>query len=166
MESAAIDPKDYEKPVDREKSCPLLLRVFCNNNRHHPLAEYAHGNTPTNELQIYTWLDASLKELTSLVKEVNADARRKGTYFDFAIVRPDPRAPVYRLQEIGTTCSGKKGQDDNISLRDKNFQIGEYIDIAVQPPRPGGGPDFTDRGHDDRVGFGGGRGPPPRRRPY
>ena len=28
------------------------------------------GNTPTNELQIYTWMDASLKELTGLVKEV------------------------------------------------------------------------------------------------
>ncbi len=81
-------------------------------------------------------MDATLKELTSLVKEVNVDARKKGTYFDFAIVYPDPRAPVYRLREIGTTCAGKKGADDAVSLASKRFQIGDYIDIAITPPRP------------------------------
>ena len=43
------------------------------------------GKVPPNELQIYTWLDASLKELMSLVREVNPESRKKGTYFDFAI---------------------------------------------------------------------------------
>jgi len=38
------------------QTCPLLLRVFCNTGRHHMLSEYARGNTPANELQIYTWL--------------------------------------------------------------------------------------------------------------
>ncbi|KAK3098898.1 hypothetical protein FSP39_024110 [Pinctada imbricata] len=116
--------------------------------RHNAMSEYSRGATPPNELQIYTWLDATLKELTSLVKEVNPDARQKGTFFDFAIVYPDPRAPVYRLREIGTTCSGHRGQDDNVTLASKKFVIGDYLDIAVTPPR-------------DRPG------PPPRRnRPY
>jgi hypothetical protein len=34
------------------------------------------GATPENEIQIYTWMDASLKEITGLVKEVNPDARK------------------------------------------------------------------------------------------
>ena len=34
------------------------------------------GRTPENEIQIYTWMDATLKELTGLIKEVNPDARR------------------------------------------------------------------------------------------
>lgn len=129
--------KEFEKPVDREKTCPLLLRVFCNQGRHHPLNEFHRGQTPSNELQIYTWKDATLKELTSLVKEVNPDARRKGTFFDFAIVYPDPRSPVYRIREIGTTCSGHRGADDSVSLASKRFQTGDYIDIAVTPPRTG-----------------------------
>lgn len=41
------------------------------------MSEFANGNTPANELQIYTWLDASLKELTSLIKDVNPETRRK-----------------------------------------------------------------------------------------
>ncbi|CAG2255118.1 histone deacetylase complex subunit SAP18-like [Mytilus galloprovincialis] len=130
-------PKETEAPVDREKTCPLLLRVFCNQGRHHQLGDFQRGQTPSNELQIYTWKDATLKELTSLVKEVNPDSRRKGTFFDFGIVYPDLRTPVYRLREIGTTCSGHRGQDDNVTLASKRFQTGDYIDIAVTPPRSG-----------------------------
>ena len=85
-------------------------------------------------------MDASLKELTSLVKEVNADARRKGTFFDFAIVSPDLRSPIYRMREIGSTCAGHKGQDDANTLAGKKFQIGDYLDIAITPPRGGGPP--------------------------
>ena len=82
-------------------------------------------------------MDATLKELTSLVKEVNADARRKGTFFDFAVVYPDMRTPTYRMREIGATCTGRKGMDDNVTLAAKRFQIGDFLDIAISPPRGG-----------------------------
>lgn len=98
-------------------------------------------------------MDATLKELTGLVKEVNADARKKGTYFDFGIVYPVPNSSAYRVRDIGSTCSGRKGADDNITLAMKKFQIGDYLDIAISPPRMGGDA--------DRMG------PPQRRaRPY
>lgn len=77
--------------------CPFLLRVFVSSTgQHHKIAEYHKGNTPANELQIYTWKDATLHELTQLVKEVNPEARRKGTKFSFALVYPDLRTPMYR----------------------------------------------------------------------
>lgn len=41
-------------------------------------------------------MDATLKELTSLVKEVYPEARKKGTHFSFAIVYPEPRSKAYR----------------------------------------------------------------------
>lgn len=143
-----------EKPIDREKTCPLLLRVFCAQFRHHDPREYRGGTSPANELQIYTWMDATLKELTSLVKEVNADARRKGTTFEFSIVFPDLRMSTYKLRPIGTTQSGVKGPDDGVSLGSRRFVIGDYIDIAITPP-----------GRASMGGGGGGmRGPPPRGR--
>lgn len=42
-------------------------------------------------------MDATLKELTSLVKEVYPEARKKGTHFSFNIVYPDPRGKMYRF---------------------------------------------------------------------
>ena len=82
------------------------------------------GKVPTNELQIYTWKDATLKELTSLVREVNPESRRKGTFFDFALVYPCQASRGsyqrshnqfmdYQSRDIGTTVSGRKGVDDS-----------------------------------------------------
>ncbi|RWS21862.1 transcriptional co-repressor component-like protein [Leptotrombidium deliense] len=149
MTSTVITPaedKNEEKPVDRERTCPLLLRVFLSNGRHHSTNEYARGNVPSNELQIYTWMDATLKELTNLVKEVNPEARRKGTFFDFALVYPDIRMPGYRMRDVGSTCCGQKTADDSKTLSQSRFQIGDYLDIAItvpqnrmpqrRPPRP------------------------------
>ncbi|XP_057714426.1 histone deacetylase complex subunit SAP18 [Corythoichthys intestinalis] len=127
--------KETEKPIDREKTCPLLLRVFTTNNgRHHRQEEFARGNVPSSELQIYTWMDATLRELTSLVKEVYPEARKKGTHFSFAIVYPDLRGKVYRFKDIGNTVSGKKCADDSMTLQSQRFQIGDYLDIAITPP--------------------------------
>ncbi|XP_045499050.1 histone deacetylase complex subunit SAP18 [Colias croceus] len=134
LESMVVEEvKPAEKPVDREKTCPLLLRVFCSTGRHNSPSDYARGGVPQNELQIYTWMDATLRELTSLVKEVNPETRRKGTYFDFAIVYPDMRTPTYRMREIGVTCSGQRGNDDNKTLSQVKFQIGNYLDISITP---------------------------------
>lgn len=118
------------------------------------MREYSHGNTPSNELQIYTWMDASLKELTSLIRDVNPDTRRKGetgegkssdenptltlyfvgTYFDFALVYPDrDQMGAHRMREIGVTCSGQRGADDSKTLQLAKFQIGDYLDINITP---------------------------------
>ncbi|CAF5159929.1 unnamed protein product, partial [Rotaria magnacalcarata] len=44
--------------------------------------EFEQGHTPENEVQIYTWMNATLGELTQLIK-VNPDTRRRGTIFFF-----------------------------------------------------------------------------------
>lgn len=145
--------------VDREKTCPLLLRVFCSQQRHNNMSEYMKGQTPQNELQIYTWMDATLKELTGLIKEVNPESRRRGTYFDFAIVYPDLRqGPRCNTRDIGTTVAGQKGPDDNMTLKEAKFCIGDFLDVSINSPN-GRMDRFGDRrgGFGDRGGFGGGR---------
>lgn len=85
-------------------------------------------------------MDATLKEVSGLVKEVNQEARKKGTTFEFRLVYPDPRAPVMRFREIGGTTSGVKGPDDNKSLAHARFQIGDYLDISIITPATRAGP--------------------------
>ena len=51
--------------------CPLLLRVFTRRGGHHRLEEFARrGREPEDEVIMYTWPDATLRELSDLVKEV------------------------------------------------------------------------------------------------
>uniref|UniRef100_A0A8C5VPR5 18 kDa Sin3-associated polypeptide n=1 Tax=Microcebus murinus TaxID=30608 RepID=A0A8C5VPR5_MICMU len=91
---------------------------------------FSRRNVPSSKLQIYTWMDVTLKELTSLVKEVYPEARKKGTHFNVAIVFTDLKRPGYR------------GTDDSMTLKSQKFQIGDYLDIAITPlnraPPPSG----------------------------
>ncbi|KAF3790974.1 Histone deacetylase complex subunit [Nymphaea thermarum] len=70
-------PRPRFEPVDREKTCPLLLRVFTKIGTHHTKEDFAvRGKEPKDEVQIYTWKDATLRELTDLI----------GDYLDVAIL--------------------------------------------------------------------------------
>uniref|UniRef100_A0A1S3X4R4 Histone deacetylase complex subunit SAP18-like n=1 Tax=Nicotiana tabacum TaxID=4097 RepID=A0A1S3X4R4_TOBAC len=59
---------------------------------HHSDNDFAvRGKEPKDEVQIYTWMDATLRELTDLVKEVAPEARRRDASLSFAFVYPDKR---------------------------------------------------------------------------
>ncbi|KAL9664865.1 hypothetical protein QQ045_020274 [Rhodiola kirilowii] len=84
--------RPHSEPIDREKTCPLLLRVFTKVGGHHTTEDFAaRGKEPKDEVQIYTWKDATLRELTDLVKEVAPAARRRDAKLSFAFVYPDKR---------------------------------------------------------------------------
>ncbi|CAM8946567.1 unnamed protein product [Rhodiola kirilowii] len=122
------------EPIDREKTCPLLLRVFTKVGGHHATEDFAvRGKEPKDEVQIYTWKDATLRELTDLVKEVSPAARRRDAKLSFAFVYPDKRGR-FVVREVGQTLSygnGKRMLDDGKALADLNFMIGDYLDVAI-----------------------------------
>ena len=84
-------------------------------------------------------LDCSLRELMSLIREVNPETKQKGTLFSFSTVYPDLRRGGYRMKDLGQTCSGRRGSDDDITLKERKFQIGDFIDVALSI-RPRGRP--------------------------
>ncbi|KAL6174601.1 hypothetical protein ACLB2K_051247 [Fragaria x ananassa] len=132
-------PRRFE-PVDREKvppllsTCPLLLRVFTKNGGHHTQEDFAvRGKEPKDEVQIYTWKDATLRELTDLVKEIAPAARRRNAKLSFAFVYPD-KGGRYVFKQAGMThAHGNIGRrlDDSKSLNELKFQIGDYLDVAI-----------------------------------
>uniref|UniRef100_A0A8D9BNU5 18 kDa Sin3-associated polypeptide n=1 Tax=Cacopsylla melanoneura TaxID=428564 RepID=A0A8D9BNU5_9HEMI len=123
-----------EKTVDREKTCPLLLRVFTNFGKHNNVSDYTNG-FPPNQLQIYTWMDATLRELTNLIREVNPEAQQRGTCFYFTLLTPERGTSRFHVRDIGQTICGQKGPDDNKSLQMSRFIIGDYMDVKILPPK-------------------------------
>ncbi|KAL3639130.1 hypothetical protein CASFOL_017037 [Castilleja foliolosa] len=122
------------EPVDREKTCPLLLRVFTKVGGHHTDDDFAvRGKEPKDEVQIYTWMDATLRELTDLVKEVAPEARRRDAILSFSFVYPDKRGR-FVVREVGRTFSypnGRRPDSGSKALGDLSFQIGDYLDVAI-----------------------------------
>ncbi|KAE9548775.1 hypothetical protein FO519_008013 [Halicephalobus sp. NKZ332] len=138
MQSHVVSEVDSkaEKNIDREKVCPFLLRIFPTTIRHNSIQDFKNGNVPThNELQIYTWMDCTLRELMLLIKDVNTESKPKGTSFDFALVSPDRFSPRMNIRTIGVTINGTRGIDDAKTLADCKFEVGDYIDVAITPPR-------------------------------
>jgi hypothetical protein len=78
--------------IDRATTCPHLLRVFWQSNRNNSPLEYknvVHDKFPDNEMQIYTWSDATLKEIGDLLKSTVASSRQKNVTLSFDLVYPD-----------------------------------------------------------------------------
>ncbi|CAG9464227.1 unnamed protein product [Pedinophyceae sp. YPF-701] len=117
--------------VDREKTCPLLLRVFPTIGGHHRLKDYEkRGEEPKNELQIYTWMDASLREITELIQMVHPAANKPHATLSFATVYPDKKG-INVFHPIGRCHASKRGRDDDKTLKDLNFQIGDFLDVGI-----------------------------------
>ncbi|XP_074263232.1 histone deacetylase complex subunit SAP18 isoform X1 [Silene latifolia] len=118
--------------VEREKTCPMLLRVFAKIGSHHNMEDFAvGGKEPKSEFQIYTWKDATLRELTSLVREAIPQARRRDALLSFALVYPD-RNGCFIVRRVGKTLSHcTRALDDEKTLAQLRFQIGDYLDVAI-----------------------------------
>mmetsp|Transcript_41336 Transcript_41336/g.60908 ORF Transcript_41336/g.60908 Transcript_41336/m.60908 type:complete len:138 (+) Transcript_41336:59-472(+) len=122
-----------EFEVDRDKVCPLLLRCFWKLEGHHRVEEFADANrgiVPIDEVQIYTWPDATLREITDLIKDVNPVARRRSARLSFSFVYPDKRGRNV-MKQVGMVYSQRKGEDDNKTLKSLRFQTGDFLDIAI-----------------------------------
>lgn len=126
-----LPPPEPEFVVDREKTCPLLMRVFIKPQGHHRLEDFAvRGKEPKDELQIYTWMDANLRELSDLIKEVHPQARGRATRLSFAFIYPDRRGRNV-MRQVGIVHSSRTSEDDFKTLKQLNFQTGDYVSVAI-----------------------------------
>ncbi|KAG5070882.1 hypothetical protein JHK86_006093 [Glycine max] len=91
------------EPVDREKVLTLPSSSSSSSSSGERCEEEkdfaVRGKEPKDEVQIYTWKDATLRELTDLVKEVAPAARRRNAKLSFAFVFPDKNGR-FKVQEV------------------------------------------------------------------
>eukprot|EP00300_Choanocystis_sp_HF-7_P030753 c39682_g1_i1.p1 GENE.c39682_g1_i1~~c39682_g1_i1.p1 ORF type:complete len:170 (+),score=30.02 c39682_g1_i1:36-545(+) len=154
-DAPAPAPEQPTIEIDREKTCPLLLRVFVQVGKHHRPEEFENLEEKLkkkllDEICIHTWKDATLREITDLIKEVNFDAKNPRARLSFALVYPNTRG-ILKMRPIGECSSSptrQPTQTENKTLEELKFQTGDYMDISIQrnQPKPydrpmrGGGP--------------------------
>jgi histone deacetylase complex subunit SAP18 len=118
--------------IDRAATTPFLLRCFFNVNRRNTSQDYRgvrDGIFPRNELLFYTWQDATLTEIGTLLKSQIDASRGKNVAIQFDLVYPE-RSGQFVLKPIGRLTS-QPGPDDNKTLKDLSFQVGDYLDITI-----------------------------------
>ena len=87
---------------------------------------------------IYTWADASLRELTTLVQEVQPAARRPSARIEFAFVYPDRKGrnvmrQVYRgwldhnLSSVSCTVANLQPEQDHLACSRPTFALYKLV---------------------------------------
>ena len=120
--------------VDREKTCPFLLRIFYKINGYNALSTFT-GNEFPPELDIYTWEDADLKELAKKIHSALKDTVL-GMYdlYKFSRIYYDSKGTLLR-DDIGDVVINDKysklNHNAKMTLKEIKFQIGDYFDINI-----------------------------------
>nr|CDS29416.1 histone deacetylase complex subunit sap18 [Hymenolepis microstoma] len=140
--------------VDRVDLCPILVRVFyTTDGRHTPSSAFADGKYPSNEVQINTWMNASLKELSQdivfAVKSQSGERKRQPQLkisqpirLHYSSVFPDNVSRgKYRKRDLGfcvinNFADGDEDarvslDDSSATLESKKFHIGDFLDVAI-----------------------------------
>ncbi|KTW28937.1 hypothetical protein T552_01565 [Pneumocystis carinii B80] len=118
------------KPIDRQKTTPFLLRIFCKNGGFHSIEEFQPKSQPVgDEVQIYTWRDASLYELAQLISK--AIPNNNSTRLSFRLIYNDNYKEKYLTKDIGSVLLYSRGLEANRTLDDVRFSIGDWIDVAI-----------------------------------
>lgn len=124
--------------IDRTKTCPFLLRCFWSEGRCYPLSSFREARKdilPSQEIQIYTWRDATLKEISDLLRDAIPYASAQ---YDITDAVLDLNCVYFQgngelqTRRIGRVSgSQQEGSDDNKVLGLSKFTIGDFINVAV-----------------------------------
>ncbi|KAE9992821.1 hypothetical protein EG327_007590 [Venturia inaequalis] len=151
------------KLVDRQADTPFLLRLFYKTGSHHTVQDFQADSQPPH-VQIYTWTNATLTELSQLIANNLPQllpAPSVGTRLSFELVVQEPTLQTrYSMKRLGTvvlgatprsangTTNGEEEDaglgddaitsDENKTLADARLVVGDYIDCAILPPLENG----------------------------
>ena len=133
-ESSYSNDYDDDFYVDREKTCPFLLRIFYKINSFNSLNLFENGKFPS-ELNIYTWEDADLEELAKFIHlALKTTVLGAYDYYKFSRIYYDSKGTLLR-DEIGNVVINNKSSKLNYNvkktLKEIGFQIGDYFDINI-----------------------------------
>ncbi|KAK6346407.1 hypothetical protein TWF730_010733 [Orbilia blumenaviensis] len=127
--------------VDRHLTTPFLLKVFYKVNSFHRLDDFRSTSQPSSFVEVYTWKDCSLAELTTLLLSALPSLASGATKCSFRLIYADTKAGRYTSQELGnvplpltgSSANGASGGagSDKLSLDEARFVVGDWIDVAV-----------------------------------
>ncbi|KAF4651069.1 Histone deacetylase complex subunit sap18 [Perkinsus olseni] len=118
--------------IDRAQTCPFLLRVFYRMGSHHNDGDFAKlEELPVDEeLQVYTWPDASLREISDLIEDILPESRGRTKKLSFRLIYPD-RSGRFVMARIGEVYNSHETFPDGRTLAEVKFQPGDFLDVAI-----------------------------------
>ena len=120
--------------IDRAKLCPFLLKTYIKENGEHTLKQFEEDNVDllADEVQIYTWFDADLREITDLLKETVPAAKDKNAMLEYHVIYPNPHGKGLLKKPAGVVYAIGKGRYDFLTIHEIGMRIGDRMDIIIR----------------------------------
>ncbi|KAI5805611.1 Sin3 associated polypeptide p18-domain-containing protein [Peziza echinospora] len=144
--------------INRQITTPFLLKLFYRTNGFHRLEEFRSTHQPNTFVEIYTWKDCTLAELSLLLSQALPDVVSPRAKCGFRLIFADTRSGRFVSKDLGAVAvaaaaaaaaaAAEGGVEEEVgkrSLDEARFVTGDWVDVAVWPEGSAGG----------RVGGGG-----------
>ncbi|KAK4163451.1 Sin3 associated polypeptide p18, partial [Cladorrhinum sp. PSN259] len=132
----------------RDETPPFLVKVFYRTQAFHRPEEFMEGERLPPCLDIHTWRDCTLKELTELIADSTPKVLPEppiGTRLAFRLIyRESHGQQKFATKDIGTLVIGEgrpganpgapPNSDRLKTLAEVRFITGDYISCAILPP--------------------------------
>ncbi|CAD2098552.1 histone deacetylase complex subunit SAP18, putative [Plasmodium vinckei brucechwatti] len=117
--------------INREKTCPFLLRLFYKTNVEYISVDDIDLNKSgvnNNELQIYAWIDITMREIVTLVKDFYKEGRKRNAQWIFNGYSCESKK-INFLSKVHSIKHNYK--EDNKTLLSLNYEIGDIILLSI-----------------------------------
>ncbi|OMJ73305.1 hypothetical protein SteCoe_28017 [Stentor coeruleus] len=116
------------KPIDRDKTCPFLIRLLWRENEYltPDCMRNRNEHQGPDEIRLYGWRDTNFREIADMLKEHISGARRKDADFNFSFIRQNLEGG-YEVKTVGTIHFSRKSDLDSVTLHQLKFVIGDFI---------------------------------------
>jgi len=156
--------ENRKMPTENERDkCPFLLRIMMAPDGYRYYEFHRQDETPSGKFEhrIHTWMNCTLRELAdhlafstpvlpSSVRGTDANLKLQDEKASawFAITYPNPKAMQgWVLREIGVVHNSGAPDQGHRTLRELQFQIGDYLLMKLYPGDP-----WRERRPDSRGG--------------
>ncbi|GAB64453.1 sin3 associated polypeptide p18-like protein, partial [Plasmodium cynomolgi strain B] len=118
--------------IDREKTCPFLLRLFYKLDGEYNDVEDVKlckkSGVQSNELQIYGWLDITMREIVTLVKDFYQESRKRDAHWVFKVYSNEKKKLTF-LSRVHSTKYNYR--EDNKTLLSLDYDIGDILLLSI-----------------------------------
>jgi len=125
-----------QTPVDHSTVPPFMLRVLVKHGDWHEEKDFNTKDgsfekmCENDEIQVYAWIDSNLRTVVELTQDVRDEDRNPQHSFHMRIVKFDESMKP-SFVTLPTVHATYRAREDNISLGEKSFVVGDLIDICV-----------------------------------
>jgi Sin3 associated polypeptide p18 (SAP18) len=88
----------------------------------------------SEQMQMHTWMDATLREISEHIQRDIEVSRKRDTQLEFSLVYQDYNGN-YRRKHLGSVKVGHMGGDDLKNLNTLRYKIGDFLSVAIIEPK-------------------------------